>query len=201
MTCCCHCSSPHPRTVPPLLEGRNGSSSPPEGGDVGGCGLRSRGSSSERSAASLPTPAAHQLWDGTSAELRTPPSVEALALPESSLSQQLRPTGAGVSNIDSSNGVGSTASAPASEMRASINPGLSTSQRQLEHLREQPASSAAAAVDAEDAVASGGASSGAEKMTPAVGKHHQHQHQHQHQQQQVTHTVSDVACTHSGRIG
>lgn len=184
--------------MPPLLEGRNGSTLPPGGGDVGGCGLRSRGSSSERSAASLRTPAGRQLRDGTPAELRTLPSVEALPLPESSLSQQLRPTGAGGSNIDSSNGVGSTASAPASEMRAAaVNPGLSTSQRQLEHLREQPASSAAAAMDAEDAVASNGASSGSEKVALAVGKHHHHQQQ---QQQQVTDTVSDVARTDIGRI-
>lgn len=114
----------------PLLEGRNGSSSP------GGEGACRRGSSSERSVATPRAAVVHHLWDDTAAVVRTPPSAEALVpLPQGSLSKQLqaRPRG-GTSPPDG------TGSSGAAEMR----PIASSSQRQLHHLRGLPAGSTAA---------------------------------------------------------
>mmetsp|Transcript_15019 Transcript_15019/g.45354 ORF Transcript_15019/g.45354 Transcript_15019/m.45354 type:complete len:438 (+) Transcript_15019:316-1629(+) len=160
---------PHPRAVPPLLEGRNGSSSP-DGAD--GTGSRRRGSSSERSTTTphAEAPQPHQLWDDTAAALRTPPALDRpMQLPKGSLSQQLRPAG------------GASSGGSAAEARqAPQDPSPSTSQRQLNHLTEQPGSSAVAAMmDTDEAAGSGGdekAPSGNQrKATPAGAKLAQHQ--------------------------
>lgn len=169
LPCLCGCRLPHPRAVPPLLEGRNGSSSP-DGAD--GTGSRRRGSSSERSTTTphAEAPQPHQLWDDTAAALRTPPALDRpMQLPKGSLSQQLRPAG------------GASSGGSAAEARqAPQDPSPSTSQRQLNHLTEQPGSSAVAAMmDTDEAAGSGGdekAPSGNQrKATPAGAKLAQHQ--------------------------